>query len=320
MPRNSTYFTVSLDTGAKLITAFICCLMAVVIVLGGAVAHNVFIAAVGVLVFGLSYAWAPRGYSVEDRSIIVKRLAGAARIPLGDVREIRQASSDDLSGAIRLWANGGVFGYYGLFRTSKLGKCTWYLTNRRNAVVVITGEKTALFSPDDVNGFLAALRGSAPAAVRAPEPVAPAASASGARTWTGLVIGAIALGMVALAFLYSPGPPAYTLTASSLTIHDRFYPVTISAAAVDLAGVRVVDLASDPSWQPTARTNGFANTHYESGWFRVANGSKVRLYRTGSNRLVLIPPKGAADPPVLLETADPDAFAARLRQEWGGNR
>ncbi len=292
--------------------------MAAVIFLGGAVSHNVFIAGLAVLAFALCYAWAPRGYAVEGRTVVVKRLIGAARISLEDVREIRPATPDDLSGAIRLWADGGVFGYYGLFRTSRLGKCSWYVTNRRKAVVVITGEKTFLFSPDDVNGFLAALRAVAPASGRAPAPVEPVASTYSARTWIGLAVGAIALGVAALAFLYSPGPPKYTLTSSGLTIHDRFYPVTISAAAVDLSGVRVVDLASDPSWRITARTNGFANSHYESGWFRVGNGARVRLYRAGYSRLVLLPPKGPDSPPVLLQTEDPEAFIQRLRHEWGG--
>ncbi|HEX8871462.1 MAG TPA: hypothetical protein VF758_01775, partial [Candidatus Acidoferrum sp.] len=62
----------------------------------------------------------------------------------------------------------------------------------------------------------------------------------------------------------------------------------------------------------------FANTHYQSGWFRVANGAKVQLYRAGADRLVLLPPKDRDKPPILLQTADPEAFIARLKQEWQG--
>ena len=318
MPRNSSQFTASLDTGAKLITGFVCCLMVVVMILGVVIAHNVIIGFVSLPILALCYAWAPRGYAVEGRSIIVKRLAGDKRISVEDAREIRAASADDMSGAIRLWASGGVFGYYGLFRTSRLGKSAWYVTNRGKAVVVITGEKITLFSPDDMDGFLAALRAFAPAASGASSPLVPVASGRGAGQWIGFAIGAIALGMTALAFLYSPGAPAYTLTPSSLTIHDRFYPVTVPAGSVDLSAVRVVDLASDPSWKPTARTNGFANSHYQSGWFRVANGAKVQLYRAGSDRLVLLTPKESGAPPILYQTADPEAFIARLKQEWAG--
>lgn len=83
-------------------------------------------------------------------------MIGKARISLEGLREARRANADDMQGAIRLWGSGGFFGYYGLFRTSRLGRCWWYVTNRRNLVVVIAGQ-TALFSPDDVDGFLASL-------------------------------------------------------------------------------------------------------------------------------------------------------------------
>jgi hypothetical protein len=115
--------------------------------------------------------------------------------------------------------------------------------------------------------------------------------------------------------LYSPGPPPYTLTHDTLTIHDRFYPVTVPAADVDLSGARVIELSRDSQWRPTARTNGFANTHYQSGWFRVANGDKVRMYRAGGKQLVLLPAKGNAVP-ILYQAGDPDAFLAALRRAW----
>ena len=66
------------------------------------------------------------------------------------------------AGCIRLWGSGGLFGYYGLFSTAKLGKSTWYVTNRSNAVVLITAAKTILFSPDDPKEFLAAIRSATP--------------------------------------------------------------------------------------------------------------------------------------------------------------
>ncbi len=65
----------------------------------------------------LSYAYSPRGYTLAERSIVVKRLIGGARIPLERVREARRTTSADLRGCIRLWGSGGMFGYYGLFRT-----------------------------------------------------------------------------------------------------------------------------------------------------------------------------------------------------------
>jgi hypothetical protein len=127
-----------------------------------------------------------------------------------------------------------------------------------------------------------------------------------------LVVGAI----VALSLLYSPGPPKYTLTAGSLKIRDLFYPARVNAGEVEVGQIRVVDLDTDGDWRPTERTNGFANSHYDAGWFRVANGQKVRLYRASGRRLVLLPGKGSGVT-VLLEVNEPDAFVVELRREWG---
>jgi hypothetical protein len=188
------------------------------------------------------------------------------------------------------------------------------VTNRNNGVAVITGPKTALFSPDDVAAFLAAL----PAETPHPAPlstVTPRRRLGPIPTIAGVAIGVAVIGLGIAANVYSPGPPSYTLTSSALTIHDRFYPVTLRPGQVDLPEVRVIDLNSDSDWRPTDRTNGFANSHYESGWFRVANGQKVRLYRTGGNRMVLLPPN-AGGSAVLYQAANPDQFVADLRNSW----
>jgi hypothetical protein len=189
-------------------------------------------------------------------------------------------------------------------------------------VVVITKEKTALFSPDDVDGFLGAIQ----AAVAVPQsPPGEAVTGSPRRrrdrswilTLVGAAVGLTAIALAVLATLYSPGLPSYTLTPEALTIHDRFYPVTLNPAAVDVARIRMVDISSDPDWRPTERTNGFANAYYRSGWFRVASGRKVRMYCADGRRLVLLPPKGNGVP-VLLEVWEPERFVEEVRRLWSG--
>ena len=263
------------------------------------------------LIVASTYAYSPKGYEVGDRCIVVKRLIGNVRIPLDGLLEARAAASDDLAGCIRTFGNGGLFGYYGLYRTSKLGKCTWYVTDRSKAVVVITGAKTAVLSPADPDGFLKAI--GAPAF--APRDLSTQRGGIGARNIVGIAVGVIALAAVALSLLYSPGPPSYTLTPDAITIHDKFYPVTLRANAVDAGQIRVVDLTREPDWRATRRTNGFANAHYQSGWFRVANGNTIEMYRAGGDQLVLIPGKTGATT-VLYQAQDPGRFAAEVRREW----
>jgi hypothetical protein len=268
------------------------------------------------------YAFSPRGYSLSERTVVIDRLIGKARFSLLGAHEIRTLSVDDLRGCVRLFGNGGVFGYYGLFRTATLGKCIWYVTNRKNAVVVITDAKTAVFSPDDVDGFIAATR--AVALVTEPASAAPELNSLGTyegRSWAGWLIGAVLLlsvvGLVAFLTLYAPGPPAYTLTPTSLSIKDSYYPFTLEATDVDVRNIQIVDLQTEPAWRPVERTNGFGIKHYQSGLFSVASGQQVRMYKADGKRMVLLPPKGSGVP-VLLECDPPEPFVENLKQLWAG--
>jgi hypothetical protein len=316
-PGESQSFSASYDATAKVISA-------VVVVLFFAIAisaRSTVIAGFEAALLILAYGYSPRSYVLLDRAVIVTRLVGNVRMPLDGMRELRAATADDLRGCIRLFGSGGLFGWYGLFRTSKLGKCTWYVANRRNTVVVITGDKTMLFSPDDVEGFVAAVQACAPVP-RSEVPFNPLLDSMGScrsGSFIGKLIGGVfavaVISIVALTNFYAPGPPSYTLTPTGLTIHDRFYPVTVNRETVDVDRIRIVDLSVDKDWQPALRTNGFASAHYRSGWFRTSEGKTIRMYRADSKRLVLLPPAGK-ESAVLLETREPEKFVREVRQEW----
>ena len=240
------YFSASYDRLTSVLSIVVCGVM-LLAPLGVAMAlHNTVI---GSIVFGgivlsifLAYAFSPRGYTVSEGAVTVKRLIGDVKFPLNGVRESRATAPDDFRGCIRLFGSGGLFGYYGLYRTSRLGACRWYLTDRSKAVVV-AGGKTALFSPDDREGFLNAIGRTVPSS---PESFSGMLQAANARDWPGMVVGigvgVFVVGLVAATMLYNPGPPAYTLTRESLTIHDRFYPVTVRADSIDVDRIQVVDL------------------------------------------------------------------------------
>jgi Bacterial PH domain len=151
-------FPASYDRATKIISALVCLFLLAVIVYTRSPVFSL----IAVLLILVSFAYSPRGYVITDRSILVQRWAGRPRIALDDVREVRRATPDDFRRSIRLRGSGGLFGYYGLFSSAKLGRFKAYVTNKNNRVIVITGSKTALFSPDDVDGFLNATRASVP--------------------------------------------------------------------------------------------------------------------------------------------------------------
>jgi Bacterial PH domain len=305
-------FSASYDRTTKIVSTLVCLgLLAVAFSV-----HNLTVALLSLLILAISFAYSPRGYLLEGRAVVVKRLAGSVRIDLTATRDARKATGEDLRGCIRLWGSGGLFGYYGLFSTSKLGKSTWYVTDRSNIVVLATDAKTVLLSPDDADGFLAAIRSVVPPAGERPAP-AFAEPRRGPATGRIITVGvALAvLGLIAAGMTYAPDPPNYTLTGETLTIHDRFYPVTLQASEVDVGGIRTVDLGRSSGWRPKWRTNGIGLPHYDSGWFEAANGEKMRLYRAGGARVVLLPPSGAGSP-VLYQAANPESFIQQVRAAW----
>jgi hypothetical protein len=308
-------FSASYDLTTKIISG----LMFLVLLTAMVAAHSFAIACLSLLILVVCVAYSPRGYEIEGQTILVQRLAGAARVTLQGVRDARRTTPEDLRGCIRLWGSGGLFGYYGLFRTAKLGKSTWYVTSRNNSVVVITAAKTVLLSPDDPDGFLAAIRVAAPIhESHGPAPIEPAGYGGSWGKWIAAVLAIVGMSAGFVAYHYSPGVPGYTLTAETLVIHDRLYPVTLHASGVDISQIRIVDLSTDAEWRTTARTNGFANAHYRSGWFRVASGQKVRLYQADSPIVVLLPAKGEGSP-VLYQAADPEKFIHEILTAWGAS-
>src|SRR5690242_13284717 len=102
-------FAASYDTTTKIISAAAGAILLIPVI----ATHSAQIGLLSALLLLVAYAYSPRRYEIADRSVLVYRLAGKARIPLDDVREARISRSSDFDGGIRLFGNGGLFGYYG---------------------------------------------------------------------------------------------------------------------------------------------------------------------------------------------------------------
>jgi hypothetical protein len=147
-------FATSYDLSTKIISAAAIAVFVMVYV----VTRNALAGGFGFCVIALSYAYSPRSYVVSGTTILIRRLIGTVRVPLDGIRELRIGTAADFRRCIRLWGSGGLFGYYGYFRTAKLGKCRWYVTNRRDSVIVVRDGGTIVLSPSDAGGFLASVR------------------------------------------------------------------------------------------------------------------------------------------------------------------
>jgi hypothetical protein len=155
MPRQPEQsFASSYDLPSKIISASAIAVFAIAFI----VTRNALVGVFELCVIVLAYLYSPQSYAVSGPTILIKRLIGTVRVPLEGIRDLRAGTPEDFRKCIRLWASGGLFGYYGSFKTARLGKCRWYVTNRSQSVIIVTNERTVVLSPNDVPGFLASVQ------------------------------------------------------------------------------------------------------------------------------------------------------------------
>ncbi len=103
----------------------------------------------------IPYLWAPQGYIITNKRILVKRLIGDLTIRFIEEPE-RWAWT---WWGIRLFASGGLYGYFGLFRFKGIGRVWMHATNRHNLVLIKTYQnKKILLSPKDPEEFIKLVR------------------------------------------------------------------------------------------------------------------------------------------------------------------
>ena len=143
--------------------------------------------------------------------------------------------------------------------------------------------------------------------------VFPIARGSSAPLWFCGVIGVLVFGLGAfLGTLWLFGSRIVTLEVSDRGVRVRgdVYGRFIPREALRVEQAKVLDLATDPGYSPVARTNGIGLPDYQSGWFRLANGSSALLFVTNWSRAVRVPTTERFD--LLVSPSDPQAFLAAL--------
>ena len=101
-------------------------------------------------VFGLLAIWVlltmPRYLLVDDKSIVITHPIGQTVILKSDIIEVRAIERSDIRGSIRLFGSGGFFGWFGIFRNSKLGTYRLYSGQLENLYLIKTSTKSYIIS------------------------------------------------------------------------------------------------------------------------------------------------------------------------------
>lgn len=105
------------------------------------------------VLLGAAVPFMVRGYVLRDDELLIERLGWCNHVPLNSVTSLA-ADPEALRGSIRLCGSGGLFGFWGLFRSRKLGIYSAYGTDPKRCVVMKLTGKTIVVTPDDPNRFV----------------------------------------------------------------------------------------------------------------------------------------------------------------------
>jgi hypothetical protein len=114
-------------------------------------------AAITIVTLLLSAALAPRRYTVGAAGVAVERWLGSVRIPRASIRGVEILGGDAFKGAVRTFGVGGLFGFYGRFRSPRLGPFRLYACRSGPAVAIRTVNDLVVVTPDRPEDFVAAV-------------------------------------------------------------------------------------------------------------------------------------------------------------------
>lgn len=98
-----------------------------------------------------------RGYVVTREALLVQRLFWRSEVPL---RGLTRAAADPqaMTQSLRVFGNGGLFAFSGLYRNRKLGRYRAYATDPSRAVVLEVSSRAVVVTPEAPGEFLGTLR------------------------------------------------------------------------------------------------------------------------------------------------------------------
>jgi len=105
------------------------------------------------------FLFMPQNYLISDKELIINRIIGNFKVDKKNILKVIHPDRSYLAFVIRVFGNSGLFGYTGYFWNKSFGKMHWFVTQRKNYVVIDMGAKRKIvLSPDDYEGLIDALQ------------------------------------------------------------------------------------------------------------------------------------------------------------------
>ena len=100
----------------------------------------------------VSYFFSIRNYQLLESKLYIQRIGWKSTIDLAELESV-QVDSTAMSRSIRLFGNGGLFCFAGIFRNHKLGRYRAFATSPKNSVILRFPKRTIVVTPEDPEGF-----------------------------------------------------------------------------------------------------------------------------------------------------------------------
>jgi hypothetical protein len=117
---------------------------------------------------------------------------------------------------------------------------------------------------------------------------------------------------ITFASIHGATKAQFEVSPDGLRLRGDLYGRFIPTSELRVAEARRVDFSVNPELAPSWKTMGTGLPGYQSGWFRLKDGSRGLLYLTDRSRAVIVPT--TSDYSVLVSPRDPDAFLSALRR------
>ena len=98
-----------------------------------------------------------RKYEIQDSKLLIHRLLWKKVIDLSNITSV-EFDPKAVKSSIRLFGNGGLFVFSGIYRNKKLGNYVIFATDFKNSVVIKTKEKTSVVTPENPGTFVKKLK------------------------------------------------------------------------------------------------------------------------------------------------------------------
>ncbi len=124
----------------------------------GPMATNLVIALLP-LIYLVVFMMSPREYVINHEELVIRKVIGKTVIRRASIVGIEILQHKDISGAVRTFGVGGLFGYFGKFYKKQFGSMNWFATRLDTPVLINTIDNVKyLLSPDEPIRFSEALK------------------------------------------------------------------------------------------------------------------------------------------------------------------